>query len=210
MKLWKLINKDYYRRWGKRIFDICVSSLLIILLAPLMMIIIIAIKITSKGPIIYNRKVLGLGGISFYAYKFRTMVLEAEKIIYDNPKLYKLYTEKHKLDNDFRVTKLGTFLRKYSLDEIPQLFNVLKGAMSLIGPRMIHSEELVKYGPHKDKLLSLKPSISGYWQVNGRQKTSYEERVQMDLFYIDNYCFTFDLWIMLLTPIKILRAEGAK
>lgn len=210
MKLLNRINRELYRRWGKRVFDFTVSLILIVLLSPLVLLIVIALGITSKGPVIYRRRIVGIGGEEIHAYKFRTMVIEADEIISTHPELYEEFKEKHKLENDFRVTLIGAFLRKFSLDEIPQLFNVLKGEMSLIGPRMIHPDELVKYGSHKDVLLSMKPSITGYWQVNGRQKTSYEERVQMDLYYIENFSFTLDLWILIMTPIKVLQAEGAQ
>lgn len=210
MKWLSQINRELYRRRGKRFIDISISLILIILLLPLMLAIVIAIFITSRGPVIYRRRIVGIGGEEIYAYKFRTMVIKADEIISTDLKLYEEFKEKHKLENDFRVTPIGVFLRKFSLDEIPQFFNVLKGEMSLIGPRMIHPDELVKYGPHKGKLLSMKPSITGYWQVNGRQNTSYEERVRMDLYYIENCSFTLDMWILFITPIKILQAEGAQ
>ena len=209
MKWLKYLNKDLYLSRGKRLFDVVLSLVMIILLLPIMIIIVAAIKLTSKGPVVFRRKIVGFGGRSIYAYKFRTMVNDAEKILVTRPELYRKFKEKHKLEGDFRVTSVGTFLRKFSLDEIPQFFNVLKGEMSIIGPRMIHPDELPKYGNHQKKLLSMKPSMTGYWQVNGRQQTTYEERVEMDLYYIENCSFTFDILILLLTPKTVLKAEGA-
>ncbi len=198
-----------YRRFGKRLLDILLGSAAAIILLPLAGIIIMLVLITSGRPVLYRRKVVGTNGKVFDAYKFRTMVPNAESIIKKNPDLNNRFKEKHKLENDFRVIPVGAVLRKFSFDEIPQLINVLKGEMSLVGPRMICPEELDKYGEYKDKLLSVKPSMTGYWQINGRQKTSYEERVQMDMYYIDNYSLTMDLSIILSTPSAVFRAEGA-
>ena len=209
MKLLEYLNKDFYQRWGKRIFDVIIALLMIVVLSPAMIIIIIAIKLSSSGPVIYKRKVVGFGGRVIEAYKFRTMVKDAEEILRKDPELYNKFKEKHKLQGDFRITPIGGFLRKFSLDEIPQFINVLKGEMSIIGPRMVHPDELSKYGIHQAKLLSMKPSMTGYWQVNGRQSTTYDERVKMDLYYIENCCFTLDLVIFFLTPITVIKAEGA-
>ena len=209
MKWLRYLNRDIYVSKGKRLLDIILSLAMIIILAPLMIIISAAIRLTSKGPIVFRRKIVGFGGKTVHAYKFRTMVNDAEKLLITRPELYRKFKEKHKLEGDFRVTTLGTFLRKFSLDEIPQFFNVLKGEMSIIGPRMIHPDELAKYGDHQSTLLTMKPSMTGYWQVNGRQQTTYEERVEMDLYYIENCSFTLDVMILLLTPITVLKAEGA-
>ncbi|MBC8394572.1 MAG: sugar transferase [Deltaproteobacteria bacterium] len=209
MKWLRRLNQDIYVSKGKRLFDVFLALAMIIVLAPLMLTIAAAIKLTSRGPVVFRRKIVGFGGKTVYAYKFRTMVNNAENLLITRPELYRKFKEKHKLEGDFRVTAFGTFLRKFSLDEIPQLFNVLKGEMSIIGPRMIHPDELPKYGDHQQTLLSMKPSMTGYWQVNGRQQTTYEERVEMDLYYIENCCFTLDVMILLLTPITVLKAEGA-
>jgi len=209
MKWLRYLNQDIYVSRGKRLLDIFLALVMTIILAPLMMIISAAIKLTSRGPIVFRRRIVGIGGKTVHAYKFRTMVNDAEKILVTRPELYRKFKERHKLEGDFRVTSVGTFLRKFSLDEIPQFFNVLKGEMSIIGPRMIHPDELVKYGDHQQTLMTMKPSMTGYWQVNGRQQTTYEERVEMDLYYIENCCFTLDVMILLLTPITVLKAEGA-
>jgi len=209
MRLLEYLNKDFYLKRGKRVFDLVIAFSMIILLSPLMILIILAIKLTSPGPVIYRRKIVSCDGKVISAYKFRTMVKDAENLLRRNPELYKKFAEKHKLEGDFRVTPIGAFLRKFSLDELPQFFNVIRGEMSIIGPRMIHPDELAKYGDNQNKLLSMRPSMTGYWQVNGRQSTTYNERVQMDLYYIENCCFTLDLVIFLMTPITILRAEGA-
>lgn len=209
MKFWHKVNRDLYKNHGKRFFDLLSASFMIALLSPLMLTISVLVKLSSSGSILYRRKVMGSGGKTIYAYKFRTMVEDAENLLLSRPELYNKFKEKHKLEGDFRITPVGNFLRKYSLDEIPQFFNVLKGEMSIIGPRMIHPDELAKYGDFKDILLSMKPSMTGYWQVNGRQNTSYDERVKMDIYYIENCSFTLDLTIFLLTPITVLKAQGA-
>jgi lipopolysaccharide/colanic/teichoic acid biosynthesis glycosyltransferase len=119
------------------------------------------------------------------------------------------FTENFKLKTDPRVTRLGSFLRKLSLDELPQLFNVLAGQMSLVGPRMITAPELEKYGEHKNLLLTVKPGLTGYWQVHGRQEVSYAERVRMDIDYIRNWSLVTDIELLLLTPLRVIRGGGA-
>ena len=203
------INKQLYRRYGKRLFDLLLASICALLLLPISLIIALVIYLNSGKPILYRRRVVGTDGNEFDAFKFRTMVRNAEQIIEENLDLHRRFKEKHKLKNDFRVTPIGQFLRKFSLDEIPQLINVLKGQMSLVGPRMICVDELEKYGFHKDKLLSVKPAMTGYWQVNGRQKTSYDERVKMDMYYIERFSLVMDIKILLQTPSAVSRADGA-
>jgi lipopolysaccharide/colanic/teichoic acid biosynthesis glycosyltransferase len=145
----------------------------------------------------------------FDAYKFRTMVRDADNVLAANPELNHAFSKQFKLREDPRITPLGSWLRKYSLDELPQLVNVLKGQMSLVGPRMITTVELVKYGPHENLLLTVRPGITGYWQVSGRQDLSYEERVNMDIKYITNWSLLLDAKILFRTPLKVVRGEGA-
>ena len=145
----------------------------------------------------------------FDAFKFRTMRRDADSILASSPALLAEYQRSFKLLNDPRVTRFGAFLRKLSLDELPQLFNVLLGQMSLVGPRMVTAPELAKYGPHKAILLTSKPGLTGYWQVFGRQRVSYEERVRMDVYYLTNWNLGMDLTILLRTPLKVLKMEGA-
>jgi lipopolysaccharide/colanic/teichoic acid biosynthesis glycosyltransferase len=137
------------------------------------------------------------------------MCVDADQLLTEDPLLRPAFERNFKLANDPRVTKLGRFLRKYSLDEIPQFFNVLKGQMSLVGPRMITAAELEKYGAYRDILMTVRPGITGYWQVNGRQHVSYEERVRMDMFYILNWSLWLDLTILANTPLTVLMGYGA-
>jgi lipopolysaccharide/colanic/teichoic acid biosynthesis glycosyltransferase len=137
------------------------------------------------------------------------MRVDADLWIAEHRELLPEYQESFKLKNDPRITRLGQILRKYSLDELPQLFNVLKGQMSLVGPRMVSPPELEKYGPYQALLLTVKPGMTGYWQVSGRQEVSYEERVKMDVYYIQNWSFWFDCKILCLTVWKVLKREGA-
>jgi len=134
---------------------------------------------------------------------------DADAILAANPVLNAEFERNFKLKNDPRLTRLGSLLRKFSLDELPQLFNVLKGQMSLVGPRMVTPAELEKYGECKKLLLTVKPGITGYWQVNGRQEVSYDERIRMDVYYIQNWNLWMDIEILLRTPVKVLKKEGA-
>ncbi len=146
---------------------------------------------------------------AFDAFKFRTMVENADKILEEDPNLMAEYEKEYKLLNDPRVTSLGEKLRLLSLDELPQLINVLRGQMSLVGPRIITPPELVKYGPHKARLLSVKPGLTGLWQVSGRAKIPYEERVLLDMYYIENRSVWLDLRILWRTFGCVLTHEGA-
>lgn len=192
----------------KRVLDIIGSTILIVVLSPVFLTAGLLILITDGPPIIYRRRVIGRRG-SFDAYKFRTMVCDADAQLTLNPVLMRAYEEQFKLKSDPRITPLGKRLRKYSLDELPQLFNVFIGQMSLVGPRMITAPELDKYGSHKELLLSVKPGLTGYWQITGRQDVSYSERVQMDLHYITNWSLTLDILILLKTPGRVIFGRGA-
>lgn len=193
---------------AKRILDIVGSGLLILMLVPVFLTVGLLIFLTDGAPMIYQRRVVGPRG-SFDAYKFRTMVRNADVQLALNPEMMRAYEEQFKLKSDPRITRLGKWLRKYSVDELPQLFNVLKGQMSLVGPRMITEPELEKYGSYKSLLLSVKPGLTGYWQIKGRQDVSYSERVQMDVHYISNWSLTLDILILLKTPIRVVFGRGA-
>src|SRR5216117_3199896 len=195
-------------KWLKRAIDVVCSLLLIVLLSPAFLAIAILILAADGLPVIYRRRVVGPRG-SFDAFKFRTMRRDADTLLERDESLRATFSENFKLKGDPRVTRLGSFLRKSSLDELPQLFNVLTGQMSLVGPRMITAAELEKYGPYKHLLLSLKPGLTGYWQVRGRQNVCYEDRVRMDLHYIEKWTLSMDLKILLETPVKVLKREGA-
>lgn len=178
-------------------------------ISPLMLVIAALVKWSSSGPVLHRRRVVGQYGREFDAFKFRTMVADADDILERDPQLRAAYLVSHKLDNDPRVTGFGRILRKYSLDELPQLLNVLRGEMWLIGPRMITPAELDRYGRHASKLLSVKPGLTGLWQVSGRQTTSYERRVELDMHYIDSWHPGLDLRIFFRTFAEVLRARGA-
>jgi lipopolysaccharide/colanic/teichoic acid biosynthesis glycosyltransferase len=178
-------------------------------LLPVMAAVALAVKATSRGEVIHRRRVTGRGGTCFDAYKFRTMVPEASEWIRKDPALWERFHEKCKLADDPRVTPIGRLLRKFSLDELPQLLNVLKGQMALVGPRMISPEELAKYGPHAGKLLTVKPGLTGLWQVSGRQSTTYDRRVELDMHYIEHWSLGLDLAILARTPLAVVQGRGA-
>lgn len=192
----------------KRAIDLALTFPLLVLLAPLLAAIALAVKLQDDGPVFHPRRVIGPEG-DFDAMKFRTMRPDADLWLARHPILKQEFERNFKLTNDPRVTPLGRFLRRYSLDELPQLFNVVRGQMSLVGPRMITAAELDKYGPHRDLLRRVKPGLTGYWQVNGRQTVGYEQRVEMDMFYIHHWTIGMDIAIILQTPLKILKKEGA-
>ncbi len=152
---------------------------------------------------------MGVNGKEFYAYKFRTMRIDGDKILAAHPELMEEYKRSFKIKDDPRVTRLGKILRKASIDELPQIFNVLKNEMSLVGPRMICPEELEKYNQWDMNLLTVKPGITGLWQVRGRSDVSYEERVRFDMFYIRNWTFWLDVQILFQTIPAALSRRGA-
>lgn len=194
----------------KRIFDVVSSTLLLIILSPLFLILIVLVKLDSKGPVFFGHKRIGYKGEIISVYKFRSMVQNAEEVLRNFTPEQKAEFEKNfKLDDDPRVTKIGAFLRKTSLDELPQLINIIKGDMSVVGPRPIVQKEVVKYGKYADKLFSVKPGLTGFWQANGRSDTTYDERVQMDMYYIDNRSTWLDIKIIFKTFIAVVRKEGA-
>lgn len=201
----------------KRAFDLIFSAFAIILTLPLMVIIAIAIKLTDKGPVLFKQKRPGLNGHEFYLYKFRTMYVDNERILKDfldkNPKAREQWIKYRKLkDYDPRVTPIGRFLRKFSLDELPQFFNVLKGDMSVVGPRPYIWKEFEDYRVPKEvvkELLSVKPGVTGLWQIEARNEATFEERIKMDLDYIKKRSFWLDLKIILKTIKVMLTGKGA-
>lgn len=208
----KEIKKRRIYRFFKRFFDILLSVLALIVLSPVFLVIAIAIKCDSKGPVFYKHHRIGKNGKAFGMYKFRSMVENADEIFKDFPQELKdEFNVNYKLDNDPRITKVGNFLRKTSLDELPQFLNVIKGELSLVGPRPIIERELLEYGENKDKFLSVIPGITGYWQSNGRSNImSYDERKEMELYYVDNASFLLDIKILFRTVIVVFKREGAK
>jgi lipopolysaccharide/colanic/teichoic acid biosynthesis glycosyltransferase len=177
-------------------------------LLPVFAVVSILVLCDGGFPIIYRRRVVGLAG-TFDAFKFRTMVRNADSILAAAPRLKAEFERNFKLKNDPRITRVGAVLRRYSLDELPQLVNVLRGQMSLVGPRMITEAELGKYGAQRRLVFSVKPGMTGYWQVRGRQSVSYEERVAMDAHYVTQWSLIMDLRILAATPRKVFKREGA-
>jgi lipopolysaccharide/colanic/teichoic acid biosynthesis glycosyltransferase len=192
----------------KRGLDVVLGGVLLLLLWPLIALLAIIVKCQDGGPMIYRRRVVGLQG-NFDAFKLRTMRVDAEEILQRNPSMRQEYEVNFKLKEDPRTTPLGALLRRASLDELPQLWNVLRGEMSLVGPRMISPPELEKFGAAAWIFRCLKPGLTGYWQVQGRQQVSYEDRVSMDLFYAKNWSLMLDVKIILKTPVRVLRGAGA-
>jgi exopolysaccharide biosynthesis polyprenyl glycosylphosphotransferase len=183
-----------------------VGSLLTVLVAP---VVGALIKLEDGGPIFYRSAYVGRDGENRYYLKFRTMRVDADHFLEQNPDLRKQFESKQKLKQDPRVTRVGRVLRKFSLDEFPSFFSILRGDISLVGPRTIRKREAERYASLLPKLLSVKPGLTGFWQVMGRQLTTYEERVKMDMFYIDHWSVWLDLLIIAKTFWKVIRAEGA-
>ncbi len=194
----------------KKSMDLILSFIGLILLIPVFLILAILVKLDSKGPVFYSHARKGKNRSDIKIYKFRTMYSNSDEIFDSfSDEQKEEYYKNFKLDNDQRVTKVGDFLRRTSLDEIPQLINVLKGDLSLVGPRPIVEKEICKYGQYADKLFSVIPGITGYWQSHGRSDTSYEERIEMDMYYIDNRSILLDIKIMFKTVISVIKKEGA-
>ncbi len=194
---------------GKRVIDLIGSSSLMLLGLPVFVIVALAIKMTSTGPLIFRQRRLGLGGNVFLCCKFRTMVPDAERTLASCRELSSEFDSTFKIKKDPRVTPVGALLRRTSLDELPQLWNVFRGEMSLIGPRPIVEPELAKYGAYGSRLLLVKPGLGGLWQVSGRSDTTYPERVAMDMSYIDSRSLSFDLCLIARTALVVIRGRGA-
>ena len=207
----KIKDKNIAYKAVKRIFDIVFSLIGLILLSPVFLIIAIIIKLDSKGPVFFIHSRIGEKGKPIGIYKFRTMVNNAEDLIKSfTPEQKEEFERSYKLENDPRITKIGNFLRKTSLDELPQILNILKGELSIIGPRPIVQAELDKYEENKDKFLSVRPGLTGYWAANGRSDTTYEERMKMELYYVDNMSFKLDVKIFFKTIFAVIKKEGAR
>src|SRR3989339_1250037 len=183
----------------KRTIDVIGSIALIAITSPLWVIVSILIMLEDSGPIFYYRRVMAKNDGQFDALKFRTMVVDAEAVLERNRELHRRFEQNFKLENDPRITRIGRILRKTSIDEFPQLINVLRGEMSLVGPRMISPPELSKYGEYGKKLLSVKPGCGGPWVAAGRTDLPYEQRILIDMEYIENRYFFFDMIIIIKT-----------
>jgi exopolysaccharide biosynthesis polyprenyl glycosylphosphotransferase len=193
----------------KRAFDFFVSGIALLILSPLFLVIALFVKLDDRGPALFSQERVGRNGETFRMYKFRSMVVDAEA------RLAKLQAKSDgngllfKMKNDPRVTRIGHILRKYSLDELPQLFNVFLGDMSLVGPRPPLPAEVEGYENHVHRRLYIKPGLTGMWQVNGRSDLSWEESVRLDLYYVENWSLTGDLVIMWRTVKVLTHPVGA-
>jgi exopolysaccharide biosynthesis polyprenyl glycosylphosphotransferase len=198
--------------WGKifkRIFDLVLSFLLLPFFLILYPIVAIFIKLDSKGPVIVKLQRVGEGGKLFYLYKFRSMIENAHQLKKDLLPLSERQGPLFKLKNDPRITRVGKFLRRFRIDEVPQIINVLKGDMSLVGPRPHEPEEVEKYLPYQKRLLSIKPGITGLAQISGASDLPFEKEVDLDTYYIENWSLLFDIKILIRTAFKIFFDPSA-
>jgi exopolysaccharide biosynthesis polyprenyl glycosylphosphotransferase len=194
----------------KSMLDYTLILLATPLLLPLFAILYLLVKLDSPGPVFYRRRVMGVGGQQFDAFKFRTMYVNGDEILAQHPELLAQLKREHKLKDDPRVTRMGKFLRRTSLDELAQLVNVVLGQMSLVGPRMISPAEGEMYGRMKNNLLTVKPGLTGLWQVSGRSNLSYDDRVRLDMFYVRNYSIWLDIQILFFQTLPaVLKGRGA-
>ena len=204
-------NRTFYPAI-KRVFDIVVSIIAVILLSPLLIAVSVIIKAQDGGEVIHKRWCVGKKR-RYPMYKFRSMVPDANNYEkYFTKEQYEAYKKEIKLENDPRITKIGRFIRKTSIDELPQLFNVIKGEMSLVGPRPVVDSEVIYYGDDLERLLSAKPGLTGNWQVNGRSDCTYEsgKRQILELYYVENRSIPLDIKILFKTVGAVLREEGAR
>lgn len=196
----------------KRAVDLFLLLLASPIIIPVILITAICVKVSSPGPVFYGHKRVGKNGKEFKCWKFRSMVVDADKMLEEilkDPVMAEEWEKDRKFTNDPRVTKLGKFLRKTSLDEFPQFFNVLTGEMSFIGPRPVTTPELEKYKDMAKHILSVQPGLSGMWQISGRSDTGYEERITLDSYYIQNWSVWLDLWIIIKTVYIVIKGKGA-
>ncbi|MBF7122525.1 sugar transferase [Pediococcus pentosaceus] len=205
------INSSYYLVF-KRVMDVTLAGLALIVLSPVFLVVLIINQVdkSDRGPLFYKQTRMGYHGEKFGMYKFRSMVVNADEKLHADKELYAKYVaNNYKLEpaDDPRITKVGAFLRKTSIDEIPQFINILRGDMSLVGPRPVVEAELVEYDA--EKLLSVKPGAMGLWQASGRSEIGYPERAEIEMKYIDNASLSFDIKIMFMNLFNIFRGKGA-
>jgi exopolysaccharide biosynthesis polyprenyl glycosylphosphotransferase len=194
---------------AKRIFDVVVGSLALVVSIPLWLGIALAIRLTSRGPVLFRQERVGVRGRPFMLFKFRTMVENAEELLEDLRDRNEAPGPLFKLREDPRLTKVGGWLRRRSLDELPQLLNVLRGDMSLVGPRPCLPEEIIHYDARALERLDVPPGVTGLWQVQGRSNVSFDEYVRLDVFYVENWSLAYDLYILLKTVRAVLSRDGA-
>ncbi|MDL2228767.1 undecaprenyl-phosphate galactose phosphotransferase WbaP [Treponema sp. OttesenSCG-928-L16] len=197
----------------KRLMDLSLVVIGGIIILPLLLAIALLVKISSPGPVLYGHTRLGRNGKFFKAYKFRSMVMDADKrlaeLLASDPEIRKEWEASHKLKNDPRITRVGKFLRRTSFDEFPQLINILKGEMSLVGPRPVVQDEAAKYGEDFNRIFSVLPGLTGLWQVSGRSDTDYAERVSYDTYYLQSWSVWLDIWVLYKTVGVVLHGKGA-
>jgi lipopolysaccharide/colanic/teichoic acid biosynthesis glycosyltransferase len=193
----------------RRVFDIVLAMTALVVSSPLFLLCIFITYWQMGRPVFYKQERLGQGGSIFKVWKFRTMLNNARRIVNSSPELASLYAKNYKINPAFLVPSWGKIMRKTSLDELPQLINVLEGDLAIIGPRPIVPEEIAKYGQYDRKLLSVKPGLTGLWQVSGRNKIEYPERIFYDMYYIDHQSFALDVKILAKTIIVLLTMDGA-
>lgn len=215
------IKKSPFYEITKRFLDIILSSILLVIFFPVVLFVTIAIKLDSKGPVLADTpERVGKNGRPFKMFKFRSMIQNAHELLRENPEFAKLYQTykmgSYKLKNDPRITRVGHFIRKHSLDEVPQLMNIIKGDMSLVGPRAYYPDELreqqKKYPNTRDSVkvvLSVRPGLTGYWQVSGRSEINFDKRIEMDAEYVRKRSLFYDLLIIAKTPIAMVTGKGA-
>lgn len=218
---YKEVKKSQVYEFAKRIFDIVFSAILLLFFSPLIVVVAICIRFDSIGPILADTpERVGKNGKLFKMYKFRSMIQNAHEILHENPEFSKLFDTykkgSYKLKDDPRITRIGHFIRRHSLDEVPQLMNVLIGEMSLVGPRAYYPDELrdqqKKYPTTRDSVkivLSVKPGITGFWQVSGRSEINFDKRIEMDADYVKKRSLLYDLSIIAKTPWAMVSGKGA-
>jgi len=203
----------FWNLWIKRFMDISIVFFGSIIFSPLFFCIVILVKLSSPGPVLYSHERIGHKGQRFKAYKFRSMVIDADEklkqLLAQDSSVREEWEKNQKIKNDPRITIIGRFLRKTSLDEIPQFINVIKGEMSLVGPRPIVDSEISKYGADFQRIFSVKPGLTGLWQVSGRSDTKYADRVSFDTYYLQSWSVWLDLWIIFKTMGVIVKGSGA-
>ncbi|WP_300718948.1 undecaprenyl-phosphate galactose phosphotransferase WbaP [uncultured Desulfovibrio sp.] len=211
-----MLMQNLRRRWRQRLkrsLDLALCLPVVLVFAVPGLLLALLIRLDSPGPVFYRQRRLGMGGKAFDVFKFRTMRQDADAVLAsyleDNPDLREEWEKDRKLRHDPRITRIGRFLRKSSLDELPQLLNVLRGEMSLVGPRPIVESEIVRYGDVYADYCRVRPGITGLWQVSGRNNTTYEERVNLDRYYVTNWCIWMDLWILARTFPVVITGYGA-
>ncbi len=201
----------------KRLLDIVMAIAFIIVFSPIYIATMLIIWFQDKYTPFYHQKRVGLGGKLFEFYKFRSMIMNADELLFKDPELYKqIRSGNNKIVNDPRITKFGRFIRKYSIDEFPQMLNVIKGDMSIVGPRALRPDEFELYAAKSPenaeklkKITSVVPGITGYWQVYGRSNITFDQRIDMDVYYADHHSLQFDLKLLIKTPFAIIKGEGA-